>query len=371
VTQNAHALRATEDAAAAPPPPATVEELLDPVDKLIDEGRFDIGYALLKRLRLVLGQHEQLTRRLGRIYRAWVPRWHFSMLNDRARNGAFAEAIARSNLRDKVVLDIGAGSGLLSMLAAKHGAAHVYACEMIAPVADKAVEIIAANGYADRVTLIPKISYDVRIGADMPRRADVLLSETIDCGFVGEGFLGALRHARAELLQPDAALVPRSFALEGALLESDDVFRLNRTDDVEGFSLTGFNELSTQGYFPVRLDTWRHRLMSSPRRLLALDLAAYTFEPITETIVLTATAGGQVHGVVFWFDAELVPGVTISNSPGGNTSHWMQAFACFEQPITVANGDDVTVQLTFSQRSVDLTYLRNGAAARRPTHTGT
>jgi type II protein arginine methyltransferase len=111
--------------------------------------------------------------------------------------------------------------------------------------------------------------------------------------------------------------------------------------------------------------------VSSPRRLHALDLAAYAFETINETKVLTSTAGGQVHGVVFWFDAELIPGVTISNSPAGNTSHWMQAFACFEQPVTVAKGDDVAVQLTFSQRSVDLSYLGNGAAARRPSHTGT
>ncbi len=348
----------------------TVEELLDPVDRLIDEGRFDLGYALLKRLRAALGDHDQLNRRLGRIYRAWVPRWHFSMLNDHARNQGYAQALARSDLRGKVVLDIGAGSGLLSMLAARHGAAHVYACEMIAPVADKAVEIIAENGYADRVTLIPKISYDLRIGVDMPRRADVLLSETMDCGFVGEGFLRALRHARAELLQPDAALVPRSFALEGALLESADVFHLNRADDIEGLCLTGFNELSTQGYFPVRLGTWRHRLLSEPRRFIALDLATYAFEAISETIELTATASGHVHGVVFWFEVDLVPGVTLSNAPGGNTSHWMQAFACFDWPVAVELGDRVAVRFTFSQRTAELTFLGSRAAGRRATHTG-
>jgi hypothetical protein len=343
---------------------ANIDELLEPVDRMIDNCQFDTGYNLLKGLRTVIGPHSELDRRLGRIYRASVPRWHFAMLNDRDRNRAFAEAINRSNVRDKVVLDIGAGTGLLSMLAAKQGAAHVYACEMVAPVADKAVEIIATNGYSDKVTLIPKISHDLRIGVDMPRRADVLISETIDCGFVGEGFLSSLQHARSELLTPDAALVPRRFTLEGALLESADVFGLNRIDEVEGFDLAGFNELATRGYFPVRLNTWRHRLMSTPSRLLGLDLESYSFTPVNETVELTANANGIVHGVVFWFDVELVPGVRLSNTPCTGTSHWMQAFACFERPIAVAKGDHVVVDLSFSQSAVDITYAGCHGAVR-------
>lgn len=370
MTSNAHISRVAGDTTALVRP-ASIDDLLESVDQLIDEGRFDLGYQLLRRLRAVLGQHDQLSRRLGRIYRSWVPRWHFAMLNDRVRNQAFAEAIARSNVRDKIVLDIGAGSGLLSMMAARRGAAHVYACEMVAPVADKAVEIIAANGYSDRVTLIPKISHAMRVGVDMPRRADVLVSETIDCGFVGEGFLSSLRHARSELLQPDAALVPRRFALEGALLESDDVFGLNRTDGVEGFQLAGFNEFATQSYFPVRLNTWRHRLMSAPSRLLALDLASYTFAPIRETLELTTTETGYVHGVVFWFDVELVPGVRLSNTPCTGTSHWMQAFACFDWPIAVAKGDEVVIQLAFSTQAADVTCIGTRSAAGVVSHAGT
>ncbi|MEO7732009.1 MAG: 50S ribosomal protein L11 methyltransferase [Kofleriaceae bacterium] len=343
---------------------ANIDELLEPVDRLIDDCQFDTGYNLLKRLRTVIGPHSQLDRRLDRIYRASVPRWHFAMLNDRDRNRAFAEAIVHSNVRGKTVLDIGAGTGLLSMLAAKHGAAHVYACEMVAPVADKAVEIIAANGYADKVTLIPKISHDIRIGADMPQRAEVLISETIDCGFVGEGFLSSLRHAKSELLTPNATLVPRRFTLEGALLESSDVFGLNRIDEVEGFDLGGFNELATRGYFPVRLNTWRHRLMSAPSRLLGLDLASYAFTPVSETLELTANTTGVVHGVVFWFDVELVAGIRLSNTPCTGASHWMQAFTCFERPIAVAKGDQIVLDLSFSQSAVDITYVGCRGAVR-------
>ena len=102
------------------------------------------------------------------------------------------------------------------------------------------------------------------------------------------------------------------------------------------------------------LNTWRHRVMSTPSRLLGLDLASYSFAPLNETIALTANASGHVHGVVFWFDVELVPGIRLSNTPCTGTSHWMQAFACFGQPIAVAKGDEVVVQLGFSSSSVDI-----------------
>jgi len=336
-----------------------VTAILDTVDRLIDERPLDRAYSLLKHLSTLIGPNDEVNRRLARIHRTMVPRWHFPMLNDRARNEALARAIRETtNLCDKTVLDIGAGTGLLSMLAARHGAAHVYACEMVAPVADKAREIIADNDYADRVTLIPKVSYDVRVGVDMPRRADVLLSETIDCGFVGEGFLGALRHARSELLMPDAILMPRAFSLHGALLESDAVYRLNKVDDyVDGFRLGGFNELSTQSYFPVRLDSWPYRLLSDPHVLVAEDLATYSFAPVDRTIELRASATGQVHGIVFWFEAELVQGVSLSNAPGGSPSHWMQAFACFERPIAVAENDSVVIHFRFCEHAAEVSFL--------------
>lgn len=333
----------------------SLDELLGPIDQLMGEGRFDLCYPLLKHLRALLGSDEKLSRRLARLYRAWVPRWHFGMLNDRARNRAFADAIAAASIAGKTILDIGAGSGLLSMMAAKRGAAHVYACEMVMPVAEKAAEIVAANGYTDQITIIPKLSHDLRVGVDMPSRAEVLISETIDCGFVGEGFLRALQHARAHLLRPDAVLIPRSFVLEGALLQSDDVYQLNRAGSAHGFRVDGFNEFATQGYFPVRLDTWSHRLLTNIESLVELDLRTYDFAPVERCVEFEARTAGRVHGVVFWFDVELFPGIQMSNAPDGETAHWMQAFACFDTPLAVAQGDRIPIDLRFALDSARLT----------------
>ena len=347
-------VNAFERQSLVPQQPSPIDHLLEPIDQLMAEGRFDICYSLLRSLAALLGHHEKVTQRLKKLYKLWIPRWHFAMLNDEARSHAFFEAITAANLRDKVVLDIGAGSGLLSMMAARAGAKHVYACEMVAPVADKAEKIISLNGYGDAVTLIPKHSADIRIGVDMAERAQVLISETIDCGFVGEGFLEALCHARSHLLSPDALLIPRSFCLKGTLLESDDLYELNRVDQVYGLSVNEFNEFSTQGYFPVRLKTWNHRMLSEVQTLIELDLERYDFKPMRTHLQFEASSSGKLHGVVFWFEVELVPGVQLSNRPENGNKHWMQALTHFGKPQIVQQGDVVEIDLTLDLDTVDI-----------------
>ena len=81
-----------------------------------------------------------------------VPSWHAAMLRDHARNAAYRQAI-EAMAPGRVVLDIGTGSGLLAMIAARAGAARVVACEANPVVAETARRIIAANGLDHVVTV--------------------------------------------------------------------------------------------------------------------------------------------------------------------------------------------------------------------------
>ena len=71
-----------------------------------------------------------------------VPIWHLSMMNDTTRNDAYSAAINRAVEEEMLVLEIGTGSGLLSMMAADSGAKQVITSETIETISKTAREII-------------------------------------------------------------------------------------------------------------------------------------------------------------------------------------------------------------------------------------
>src|SRR5918992_147165 len=75
---------------------------------------------------------------LNRVHRKLIPRWHFEMLNDEERNSAFERVLSKAITPSTTVLDIGSGSGLLAMMAARAGAKETISCEMISPIAELA-----------------------------------------------------------------------------------------------------------------------------------------------------------------------------------------------------------------------------------------
>src|SRR5712692_3682526 len=129
-----------------------------------------------------------------------------NLLLDKIRCDAYREAILRTVRPSDVVVDLGAGTGLLSFFALQAGARHVYAIEMSA-IADAAAELIEANGFQDRITLIRKSSKQARL----PERCDVLVTETLStfC-FDTENIIEFVADARERFLKPGGRIVPES-----------------------------------------------------------------------------------------------------------------------------------------------------------------
>ncbi len=290
---------------------------------------------------------------INRIYRKLVPRWHFAMLNDTERNQAFASALQATVQPDDLVLDVGAGSGVLAMMAVRAGARAVVSCEMLEPIAHIARRIIAANGLSARISIVPKQSSLLTLGGDLPSRADLLVTETVDCGLLGEGILPIIRHAREQLLREGARIIPAKARVYFSLLESSVIHRINFTKEAAGFDVSLFNRFSTQEYFPVRISTWSHTLLSPRVEALAFDFERDALEPRCVRVPVTPLRSGLVHGVLFWFELDLGGGFLLSNSPDNPASHWMQAVQCFETPLRVESGQPLCVDVV-----QDLTSIR-------------
>jgi type II protein arginine methyltransferase len=278
------------------------------------------------------------------------------MMNDVPRNSAFEQALRQHDLSGKVVLDIGSGSGLLAMMAARLGAEAVVSCEAVPPLAAIAQQIVRANGFADQIEIVPALSLDLDPEIHMPRAADVLVTEIVDCGLVGEGMFPTVRHAREHLLRPGAAILPAAAVLTGRLLESEDVHRLNYVSRAAGFDVSAFNRVSTPDYFPCRLNTWPHRFLSRPLDLFAYDFRTDPLTPRQRVLKVTATTGGTLHGVAFWWQMTVGPGITQTNSPDNPGTHWMQAVAPFERPRTVRPGEVLTLRVEQDDESVRFTH---------------
>ena len=138
---------------------------------------------------------------------------HRTMICDRVRTEAFRRAIDSVVRPGDIVLDVGAGSGILSVFAARAGAARVYAVERTT-VAVLAQELAAANGVAEIVQVIHGDVLDV----ELPERVDVIVSEWLGGFGIDEGMLAPVIAARDRWLKPGGVMIPRSVTAWAALV---------------------------------------------------------------------------------------------------------------------------------------------------------
>lgn len=125
------------------------------------------------------------------------------------------------------VLDIGTGTGLLAMMAARCGADQVTACEGFRPMIEVANRCMRANGLRERIRLIEKRSTDIQMDVDMTERANVLVTEVFDTELIGEGAISTFTHALDHLLTPDCYVIPDNATMYIQCVESIECFRWN------------------------------------------------------------------------------------------------------------------------------------------------
>ena len=138
---------------------------------------------------------------------------HRTMICDRVRTEAFRRAIDSVVRPGDIVLDVGAGSGILSVFAARAGAARVYAVERT-PAAVLAQELAAANGVAEIVQVIHGDVTDL----EPPERVDVIVSEWLGGFGIDEGMLVPVIVARDRWLKPGGVMIPRLVTAWAALV---------------------------------------------------------------------------------------------------------------------------------------------------------
>jgi tetratricopeptide (TPR) repeat protein len=310
-----------------------------------EHGQFEGAVRALEQAAKVEPGNPQYRINLRDTYRRMIPGWHFAMLNDQARNDAFAQVIAKAAPGRRLALDIGTGSGLLAMMAARAGATRIVACEAIKPLAQVATRIIARNGYADRITVIAKRSTELTVGQDLPEPADLLISEILDAGLIGEGVMRTFRHAIGALTTPGAAVIPAGATVWGTLIECPELRRVNPIAEISGFDLREFDIFrNPAAHQPFNMAREPHRVLSDVFEMARFDFRRLPKEDAARLVAPQAIADGIAHAVAFWFDLHLDEAITLSTAPGGDSRHWRQAVTFLDQDRPLQRGE--TLRLT-------------------------
>ncbi|OIQ43032.1 MAG: hypothetical protein BM560_02315 [Roseobacter sp. MedPE-SWde] len=278
-----------------------------------------------------------------RLHQMFVPRWHFPMLADQARNAAYAKAIKAKVKPGDVVLDIGCGAGLTAMLAARAGAKHVYTCEQQPLIAQAARQVIKDNGLSERITVLQKWSHDIVVGVDMPEPADLVLSEIVDTVLLGEGALATLTHAMARLAKPNARAIPERGVLKAQLVESQKLLDQWQPQQAEGFDLTAFNRLARVAQItPGDFATSALRPLGGTTGLFHFDFANPRIDPQRTIAQLACSKRGRIQAVLVSFEMQLAPGVQVENGLHSD-GHWGRTAFLLDTPKTAHPGDYLTV----------------------------
>lgn len=282
---------------------------------------------------------------------ASVPAWHFYMVRDEIRNNDYQAAIERAVGPETRVLDIGSGTGLLAMMAARAGAKSVVSCEMNPAIAGAATDIVALNGYADQVRVINKKSTDLDPKADLDGRVDLLVSEIIAGNLLSEGVLPVMTDAVARLLAPGGRMIPEAGQVVVSLVDLADWGRRSM-GEVSGFDMRPFNRLQN----PVRKIGTGSKAITL--RGEAADMFGFDFTTggpwrSRQNSVELVADGERVNGVIQWIRLQIDAETVHENRPApGAMSSWAALAVPFERAITPPAGTKIRVNGAHDDHSV-------------------
>ncbi|WP_374653773.1 tetratricopeptide repeat protein [Dongia sp.] len=317
-----------------------------------DQQRPDQAMEVIRAGLAELPEDEDLNFALRLQLSSMVPAWHIPMINDDERNVAYDEALRRAVRPGDLVLEVGTGSGIVSMMAARAGAGKVVTCEVLPIIADAAREIVAQNGYADRINVITRKSTQLRLGEDLPERADIFVSELINVGMLAPNMLSVIRHARENLVKPEGRIVPEAATVHGVLLECEHLARINPVGGIAGFDMSVMDRFRSPGYAVIDFASDPHRRLSDRFVALDFDFRTDMKEMDSHRIVVPVTEAGMCHGVAFWFDLHMFADVIYRSDSHARTNHWKQAAHFLKTPIAVKPGDRITLAVGYDNTRI-------------------
>lgn len=281
-----------------------------------------------------------------------------NMLQDYIRTGTYFSAITENSVdfRNKIVMDVGCGSGILSLFAAQAGAKKVYAVEA-SNMTMFAKQLADANPeFGKKIQFISGKVEEL----SLPEKVDVLVSEPMGTLLVNERMIESYLYARDHFLVPGGKMFPSLGKIYVSAF-SDEVLHAEigiksafwEQSSFYGVDLTCLRDPATNAYYSqVVIDQIPPHILVSNCMTHALDFMTCLesdLHDISIPLSLQVIAPCTIHGIATWFDV-LFDGTAVqrylSTSPGLPLTHWFQLRCVLQRPLVVRRaGQTVTGEL--------------------------
>ncbi|XP_026996809.2 histone-arginine methyltransferase CARM1 isoform X1 [Tachysurus fulvidraco] len=278
-----------------------------------------------------------------------------NMLQDFLRTATYQKAILVNDIdfRDKVVLDVGCGTGILSFFAIQAGARKVYAVEA-SSVAKHAEVLVRSNGMSDRITVLAGKIEEV----SCLEKVDVIISEPIGYMLLNERMLESYLHSK-KWLKPKGMMFPTfsdihlaPFTDEQLYLEHHARSNFWLQSSFYGVNLSGLHPAAMDEFFrqPI-VDTFDTQILmarSVKHSINFMEAKEEDLHRIEIPFVFKLMQSGLIHGLAFWFDVAFVGSRTtvwLSTAPHEPLSHWYQVRCLLQTPLFAKTGQTLSGQV--------------------------
>ena len=300
---------------------------------------------------------------------------HREYLSDPNRLDAYQRAIAELVMPGAVVVDLGAGTGIMGLMACRAGASRVYCIEQTSLIG-LTREIFRTNGFADRVRFVKDFSMHI----SLPEHADVVIADQIGQFGFEAGVLEYYNDARKRFLKPGGVLIPSRIDLMVAPVEHEDLWRRIEfwNQSPAGFDFRPARKIAVNTGYPTRLQP--QNLLAYPRVIVSLPTEECPASISGIETSMAVERAGTLHGIGGWFSAQLSPRISMSNGPlDAKRIGRRNVYFPIDRPVAVEKGDRVRVVMTIQPGEVMVTWKvevcdqrsspeSNGAARARFVH---
>ncbi|KAM9262024.1 histone-arginine methyltransferase CARM1-like [Morus bassanus] len=280
-----------------------------------------------------------------------------NMMQDFVRTATYHRAILQNymDFTDKVVLDVGCGSGILSFFAVQAGARKVYAVEASAMV--KYAELLVRNNnLSDKITVLAGKIEEITL----PENVDVVISEPMGYMLFNERMLESYVHSKKWLKSngmmfptfSDVHLAP--FSDEQLYMEHYSRANFWYQECFYGVNLSSLRTAAVEEYFrqPI-VDNFDVRILMAQTVKYTVNFVEATeedFHRMEIPFVFQMIQSGLIHGLAFWFDVAFVGSlvtVWLSTAPTEPLTHWYQVRCLLQTPLFVKEGETLSGKVLF------------------------